>query len=77
MGNKFNFLKNPLGVILAYSYRNGFKTEDYVRNEYIGDTTKYVHFNGQKSQYTVSNGGIANLSYKLGDFNKISFNHRL
>lgn len=72
-GNKFDFLNNPLGVIVSYSYRNGFKTEDYVRNEYIGDTTKFVHFNGQRSNYTVSNGGIANLSYKLGDYNKISF----
>lgn len=72
-GNKFDFLKNPLGVILSYSYRNGFKTEDYTRNEYIGDTTRFVHFNGQKSAYTVSNGGIANLSYKIGDYNKISF----
>lgn len=73
VGNKFELLKNPLGVILSYSYRNGFKTEDYVRNEYIGDTTKFVHFNGQKSEYTVSNGGIANISYKIGDYNKISF----
>lgn len=72
-GNKFDFLKNPLGVILSYSYRNGFKTEDYTRNEYIGDTTRFVHFNGQKSAYTVSNGGIANFSYKIGDYNKISF----
>lgn len=73
VGNKIDFLKNPLGIILAYSYRNGFKTEDYERNEYIGDTTKFVHFLGQKSSYNVSNGGIANLSYKLGDYNKISF----
>jgi hypothetical protein len=73
VGNQFTVANNPLGVILAYSYKNSFETKDEVRNEYIGDTTRFIHFNGQKSKYSVSNGGLANFSYKLGDFNKISF----
>jgi len=72
LGNMFNMFNNPLGVVLAYSYKNSFETKDEVRNEYVGDTTRFVHFNGQKSQYSVSNGAIANFSYKIGDFNKIS-----
>ena len=77
LGNQFNVLKNPLGVILAYSYRNGFKIEEYTRSEYIGDTTKFVNFDGKKSNYLVSNGGIANLSYKVGDYNKFTFKNTL
>lgn len=72
-GGQQNVLNNPLGFIFGYSYKNSFANKIIERNEYNGDTTQIIKFNGQSSEYSVSNGGILNLSYKLGDNNKLSF----
>lgn len=72
-GGQANLLKNPLGFIFGYSYKNSFSNKIIERNEYNGDTTQIIKMNGRSSEYAVSNGGILNLSYKLGDNNKVSF----
>jgi hypothetical protein len=73
VGGQISVLNNQLGFIFGYSYKNSFTNKIIERNEYNGDTTQIIKFNGQSSEYSVSNGGILNLSYKLGDNNKISF----
>jgi TonB-dependent receptor len=73
LGGQTNVLNNQLGFIFGYSYKNNFTNKIIERNEYNGDTTQIIKFNGQSSEYSVSNGGILNLSYKIGDNNKVSF----
>ncbi|KXK50319.1 MAG: TonB-dependent receptor [Chlorobi bacterium OLB5] len=72
-GGQANLLKNQFGYIFGYSYKNSFSNKVIERNEYNGDTTQIIKTNGQLSEYSVSNGGILNLSYKVGDNNKFSF----
>lgn len=72
-GGQANLLKNQFGYIFGYSYKNSFVNKLIERNEYNGDTTQIIKTNGQLSEYSVSNGGILNLSYKVGDNNKFSF----
>jgi TonB-dependent receptor len=73
LGGQTNVLNNQLGFIFGYSYKNNFTNKIIERNEYNGDTTQIIKFNGQSSEYSVSNGGILNLSYKIGDNSKVSF----
>ena len=76
-GASFKILNNPLGFIFGYSYKNAFKNTIIERNEYNGDTTQIIKFNGNASNYSVNNGGILNISYKIGDNNKISLKNTL
>ena len=73
IGHKLNILDNPLGFIFGYSYRNSFSNKTIERNEFISDTTQIIKFRGQSSEYSVNNGGILNLSYKVGDNTRLSF----
>lgn len=73
LGGATNILNNQFGFVFGYSYKNSFTNKIIERNEYNGDTTQIIKFNGQSSEYSVSNGGILNLSYKIGDNNKISW----
>jgi len=70
VGNNFNLGNNPLGLYAAYSYRTGFNNQDVSRNLYNNDLSSLESFEGRNSEFTVLNGGILNLSYKLGDNNK-------
>ncbi len=70
LGNNFSVLENPLGVLFSYTYRNAFANNDLQRNEYNSDTTSLVNYKGRSSEYFVLNGGILNLNYKLGNYNK-------
>ena len=70
-GNKFSLFKNPLGVLFAYSYKNSFSNSDLERAQYNTDNTQLEEFKGSKSQYSVLAGGLLNMIYKVGDFNKI------
>ncbi len=70
-GNKFNIFNNPLGVLFSYSYKNSFSNSDLQRNQYNTDYTPLEEFKGKKSEYTVLNGGLLNIIYKIGDYNKI------
>lgn len=72
LGGQTKLLNNQFGFVFGYSYKNSFSNKTIERNEYNGDTTQIIKFNGQASEYTVSNGGILNLSYKVGDNSKIS-----
>ena len=72
LGNNFNVWNNPLGVLLAYTYKNEFVTENIFRAEYNSDTTTLLNYNGRSSNYAVLNGGVLNLNYKIGNNNKFS-----
>lgn len=73
LGNNFNLFNNPLGVLFAYTYRNGFANQNITRSEFNSDTTTLVSYSGRSSDYLVLNGGVLNINYKLGDNNKLSF----
>jgi len=73
LGNNFSIFQNPLGVLFAYTYKNGFVNETIQRSEYNSDTTTLVSFSGRTSNYYVLSGGLLNLNYKIGDNNKFSF----
>jgi outer membrane receptor protein involved in Fe transport len=70
VGNNFNVGKNPLGLFAAYSYVTGFNNQDVSRDLYNNDLSSLESFDGRNSEFTVLNGGILNLSYKLGDNSK-------
>lgn len=72
LGNNFNVWSNPLGVLFAYTYKNSFVTENVFRAEYNSDTTTLLNYNGRTSNYSVLNGGVLNLNYKIGGNNKFS-----
>ncbi len=72
LGNNFNVLNNPLGVLFAYTYKNFFSSESVFRAEYNSDTTTLLSYNGRASNYSVLNGSVFNLNYKIGGNNKIS-----
>ncbi|MEO8209900.1 MAG: TonB-dependent receptor [bacterium] len=72
LGNNFLLFKNPLGILLSYTYKNGFASENVTRSEYNSDTTTLVNYNGRISNYLVLNGGILNLNYKIGYNNKFN-----
>ena len=70
VGNNFNVGNNPLGFYAAYSYRTGFLNQDLSRAQYNNDLSTLESFDGRNSEFAVLNGGILNLSYKLGGNNK-------
>lgn len=73
LGNNFNLLNNPLGVFIAYSYRTGFTNTDLTRTQYNVDLSTLEDIGGRNSEFSVLNGGIMNLNYKIGDNNKIGW----
>ncbi len=70
VGNNFNIGNNPLGFYAAYSYKTAYTNQDVSRNQYNNDLTTLESFEGRNSEFSVLNGGIFNLSYKIGDNNK-------
>lgn len=73
LGNNFNLLSNPLSVLFSYTYRNAFVNEEIFRGEYNSDTSGLIQFTGRSSNYSVLNGGILNMNYKLGNNSKLNF----
>ncbi len=73
LGNNFNLFNNPLGILFAYTYKNGFANESITRSEYNSDTSTLVSYKGRSSNYIVLNGGVLNINYKIGNNNKLSF----
>lgn len=73
VGNNLDLGGNPLGFYAAYSYRTGFSNQDLTRAQYNNDLTTLESFQGRNSEFTVLNGGILNLNYKLGENNKFGF----
>lgn len=73
MGNKMDVLGNPFGYFGAYTYGSGFQNMDIQRWEYQQSGDLEQQYSGLNSQYSVRWGAIANMSYKIGINNKISF----
>lgn len=72
IGSSSQLFGRTLGYIGALSYRNGFDKVDLIRNDYNADGTPQFEFKGDNYKFSVLWGGLLNLSYKLGDFHKIS-----
>lgn len=73
-GNKFSLFNNDLGLIGALTYRTGvniknLKVKDIENEE---NQTLFFDYKGEKHNKNVYWGGIINLTYKIGQFNKIS-----
>lgn len=73
LGNVFNAGKIPIGVIAAYSYKNGFSEKEIERNEYNTDHTQLSGYKGRSSDFDVLWGGLFNVNAKLNDFQKLGF----
>jgi outer membrane receptor protein involved in Fe transport len=73
IGNSTQLFGRSLGYIGALSYRNTYDKVDIVRNDYNFDGTPQFEFKGDQYKFSVLWGGLLNLSYKLGDFHKVSF----
>lgn len=78
-GDRWAVLGNDLGLVAAFSYRSTYERNDIRRYDTTTGSVPKYDYNGVQNQYTVLWGGIANLSYKLGDFHTISlkntYNH--
>lgn len=72
LGSRVNLFKNPLGFFAAYTYRNTFTNKNVSLDGYDDDNNLLTDFKGQSSVYKVSWGALLNLSYKIGDNNKLS-----
>ncbi len=72
-GNTYNVGKSQLGFFAAYSYRTGFGNSGLYRSNYNNDLSLLEQFEGKNSEFAVLNGGIVNLSYKLGENNKFGW----
>jgi TonB-dependent receptor len=73
LGNNFKLLNNPLGLFFAYSYRTAFSNTDMTRTQYNTDFSTLEDIGGRNSEFTVLNGGIMNMNYKIGANNKIGW----
>ncbi|MDZ7362947.1 MAG: TonB-dependent receptor [candidate division KSB1 bacterium] len=73
LGSNTSLFGRRLGYIGALSYRNSFDRIEIVRNDYNFDGTPQFEYEGDEYRFSVLWGGLLNLSYKLGDFHKISF----
>ncbi len=72
IGNAFKIGKVPIGVLGAFSYRNGFSDKEVERNLYNTDYIQLNGYKGRSSEFTVLWGGLININAKLGEFNKLS-----
>ncbi|MBS1492847.1 MAG: TonB-dependent receptor [Bacteroidetes bacterium] len=72
IGNNMKFLNNPLGYLAAFTYKNSFSNKTIDKDDYNTDNTTLSSYGGRSSEYTVLDGGILNLNYKLGTNHKIS-----
>ncbi|MGQ9644510.1 MAG: carboxypeptidase-like regulatory domain-containing protein, partial [Ignavibacterium sp.] len=74
-GDRFSLFGNDLGLVSSLSYKTGFNAKETevkdIENE--ENQTLFFDYKGIKNSKNVFWGGIANLTYKLGSFNKISF----
>ena len=73
VGNSASLFGRTLGYIGALSYRNTFEKIGIVRNDFNFDGTPQFEYTGAEYRFSVLWGGLLNLSYKLGDFHKVSF----
>ena len=72
IGSSMPLFGRTLGYIGALSYRNTFDRVTITRNDYNFDGTPQFEYRGDEYRNSVLWGGMMNLSYKLGDFHKLS-----
>lgn len=72
VGSSMPLFGRTLGYIGALSYRNTFDRIRITRNDYNFDGTPQFEYRGDEYRNSVLWGGMMNLSYKLGDFHKLS-----
>jgi outer membrane receptor protein involved in Fe transport len=72
IGSSMPLFGRTLGYIGALSYRNSFDKVDIIRNDFNFDGTPQFEYKGEEYRFSVLWGGLLNLSYKFGDFHKIS-----
>jgi len=72
VGSSVSLFGRTLGYIGALSYRNTFDRVTITRNDYNFDGTPQFEYRGDEYRNSVLWGGMMNLSYKLGDFHKLS-----
>lgn len=77
LGHTFNVLGNELGIVAALTYSNSNKYQETVRREFIesGLAKPQNEFELNDKEYAnqILVGGLANIAYKVGKNNKISF----
>lgn len=61
-GDRFNVLGNDLGLVIGLTYRNSYDNSPIVR----ADSSRF-EYAGSISEFTTLWGGMANLSYKIGE----------
>lgn len=76
-GDKFNVFDQDFGAVLSFNYRRNFNSNEITRKELMKETTngrynERFSYEGRQYSESVLWGGIANFSYKLQDFHKIS-----
>lgn len=72
-GNNYTVGKNSLGVLGSLTYNNSRRRFGIERNDYDTDTARIYSYNDEQYKQTILSGGMLNISYKLGDKNKISW----
>lgn len=72
IGSGTQLFGRPFGYIGALSYRNSYQKVNIERNDYNFDGTPQFEYKGEEYKFSVLWGGLLNLSYKLGDFHKVS-----
>ncbi|MGH7492734.1 MAG: TonB-dependent receptor domain-containing protein [bacterium] len=73
IGDGTRLLGKSFGYIGAFTYRNTYDRIELERNDFNADNTPQFEFVGEQNRFSTLWGGLLNLSYKLGDFHKISF----
>ncbi len=73
IGDGTHLLGKSFGYVGAFSYRNIYDRIELERNDFNADDTPQFEFKGEQNKFSVLWGGLLNLSYKLGDFHKVSF----
>ncbi|GMU95855.1 TonB-dependent receptor [Ignavibacterium sp.] len=78
-GNKFSVFNNDLGLISALTYKTGLNIKNLeikdIENE--ENQTLFFDYKGEKHSRNVYWGGIVNLTYKIGQLNKISLRNTI
>lgn len=73
IGDGTQLFGKSFGYIAAFSYRNSYDRVELERNDFNFDASPQYEFDGEQHKFSTLWGGLLNVSYKLGDFHKVSF----
>ena len=73
IGDGTRLFGKSFGYVGAFSYRNTYDRIELERNDFNADNSPQYEFIGEQNRFSTLWGGLLNLSYKLGDFHKVSF----